>query len=133
MGDLDAGADAGNGSSGGTEDYFSAALLSRQQARDEAIEVLQTVLASESAKDEAKAEALADISRIALEIEKEANVETLIRAKGFEECVAVISGESASIIVKSSGELLSSHVAQIGEIVYEQTGILPTNVKILSK
>ncbi len=131
MGDLNAGADAGNENN--ADSYFTAAALSRQQARDEALEVLQTVLANESAKDEAKAEALADISRIALEIEKEANVETLIRAKGFEECVAVISGESASIIVKGDGELLSSHVAQIGEIVYEQTGILPVNVKILSK
>ena len=132
MGDLDAGADAGDNGSN-QDSYFSAAALSRQQARDEALEVLETVLASESAKDEAKAEALADISRIALEIEKEANIETLIRAKGFEECVAVISGESASIIVKGDGELLSSHVAQIGEIVYEQTGILPVNIKILSK
>ena len=131
MGDPSTDASADNAS--GTDSYFSAAALSRQQARDEALEVLATVLASESAKEEAKAEALADISRIALEIEKEANVETLIRAKGFKECVAVISGESASIIVKSEGELLSSHVAQIGEIVYEQTGILPVNVKILSK
>ena len=131
MGDLNAGADAGSSDSNDT--YFSAAVLSRQQARDEALEVLQTVLSNEDAQEETKAQALADISRIALEIEKESNIETLIRAKGFEECVAVISGDAASIIVKADGDLLSSHVAQIGEIVYEQTGILPVNVKILSK
>lgn len=131
MGDLDA--DAGAGTSEDADTYFSAAVLSRQQARDEALEVLQTVLSNEDALEETKAQALADISRIALEIEKESNVEALVRAKGFEECVAVISGESASIIVKADGELLSNHVAQIGEIVYEQTGILPANVKILSK
>jgi len=127
------GTGTGGSDTSADDTYFSSTLVSRQRARDEALEVLETVLASESAKDEAKAEALADISRIALEIEKEANIETLIRAKGFEECVAVISGESASIIVKGDGDLLSSHVAQIGEIVYEQTGILPVNVKILSK
>lgn len=132
MGDQSADAGAGDGADSG-DTYFSAAVLSRQQARDEALEVLQTVLSSEDALEETKEQALADISRIALEIEKESNIEALVRAKGFAECVAVISGENASIIVKNEGELLQNHVAQIGEIVYEQTGILPVNVKILSK
>ncbi len=132
MGDANTGADAsGGGNTGDT--YFSAAILSRTQARDEAIEVLQTVLASEDALEETKAQALADISRIALEIEKESNIETLVRAKGFSECVAVVNGDSASVIVKSEGELLQNQVAQINEIVYEQTGIHPANIKILAK
>ena len=53
-------------------------------------------------------------------------------AKGFEECVAIISGDNASIIVKSDG-LLPNEVAQITEIVYEQAGILPTNMNIVEK
>ena len=116
-----------------TDTYFAAAELSRDQARDEALAVLQTVLDSEDALEETKNQALSDISRIALEIEKEANIESLIRAKGFEDCIAVLSGDSASIIVKSDTELLQNHVAQISEIVYEQAGVLPTNVKILCK
>ncbi|MBE6567101.1 MAG: SpoIIIAH-like family protein [Ruminococcaceae bacterium] len=116
-----------------TDTYFSAALLSRDQARDEALAVLQTVLDSEDALEETKTQALTDISRIALEIEKEANIESLIRARGFEDCIAVLSGENASIIVKSETELLQNHVAQISEIVYEQAGVLPANVKIICK
>ena len=131
MGDPDT--DAGANASDPKDTYFSSAVLSRQQARDEALEVLQTVLSSEDALAETKNEALADISRIALEIEKESNIEALVKAKGFEECVAVISGDAASVIVRSDGELVQSQVAQIGEIVYEQTGILPVNVKILAK
>ena len=134
MGDANTGADAqGGGSVSSSESYFSAAQLSRQQARDEALEVLQTVLASADALEETKEQALSDISRIALEIEKESNVEALVRAKGYSECVAVINGESASVIVKSEGELVQSQVAQINEIVYEQTGIHPANIKILVK
>ena len=113
--------------------YFAATLLSRDQARDEALAVLQTVLESEDALEETKTQALSDISRIALEIEKEANIESLIRARGFEDCIAVLSGDSASIIVKSDTELLGNHVAQISEIVYEQSGVLPANVKIICK
>lgn len=116
-----------------TDAYFTAAALSRQQARDESLEVLQTVLASADALEETKTQALNDISRIAQQIEQESNVEALVKAKGFEECVAVINGESASVIVRSASALLQNQAAQIGEIVYEQTGILPANVKILCK
>ncbi len=116
-----------------TDTYFASALLSRDEARDEALAVLQSVLASEDALEETKTQALTDISRIALEIEKEANIESLIRARGFEDCIAVLSGDSASIIVKSDAELLQNHVAQISEIVYEQSGVLPSNIKIICK
>ena len=129
MGDANTGTDASV--SGDT--YFSAAQISRQQARDEALEVLQTVLSSNEATDSSKEQALTDISRIALEIEKESNIEALVRAKGFSECVAVINGEKASVIVKSAAELLPSQVAQITEIVYQQTGILPVNLNIIRK
>jgi len=129
----DASTDGGSGSSVSTDTYFSAAQLSRQQARDEALEVLQTVLSNSDALESTKEQALSDISRIALEIEKESNIEALVRAKGFSECVAVVNGDSASVIVKSEGDLLQNQVAQINEIVYEQTGILPANIKILSK
>ena len=116
-----------------TDAYFASAELSRDQARDEALAVLQSVLDSADAKEEAKAQALTDISRIALEIEKEANIESLVRARGFEDCIAVLSGDTASIIVKADTELLQTHVAQISEIVYEASGVLPANIKIICK
>lgn len=112
--------------------YFSQTALSRQQARDEALEVLQTVAKSENAEPEAIQSALDDIAQIAKDIENESNIETLIQAKGFEECIAVISEDKATIIVQSEG-LLASEIAQINEIVYEQAGILPTNLKIIEK
>ena len=123
----------GTNDAGTTDTYFSSALLSRDQARDEALAVLQTVVDNDASTEESRTQALADISRIALEIEKEANIESLIRARGFEDCIAVLSGDSASVIVKSENELLASHVAQISEIVYEQSGVHPTNVKIICK
>lgn len=118
----------------GDEDdaYFAATQVSRQRARDEAMEVLRAVVDSEVAVETVKGQALSDISRIALDIEREANIETLITSKGFEQCVAVVNGESANIIVKSDG-LLPNEIAQINEIVYEQAGILPANVKIIEK
>lgn len=113
-------------------DYFAAISLQRQQARDEAMEVLASVAGNESALEEAKQAALDDMNRLALDIEKEANIETLVQSKGFEQCVAVISGDKCNVIVESSG-LLPGEAAQISEIVYEQAGIIPENLKIIEK
>ena len=112
--------------------YFSATLVSRQKARDEALEVLQSVVDNVEASETVKNEALAGISAIADEIQKEANIESLITAKGFEKCVAVLNGDQASIIVKAES-LQPAQIAQINAIVYEQTGIAPTGVTIINK
>lgn len=113
------------------DSYFASAQLSRQQARDQAIAVLQNVV-SNSTDEVSREQANADISRIASEIQTEAAIETLIKSKGFEECVAVISEGSASVIVRSDG-LLPNELSQIKEIVWEQAGIDPLNIKIIEK
>ena len=122
---LDTGAD-------GTNDYFAAALLTRQQSRDEAIDVLTLVSSSADADEATRAEAQAKISAIATDIQNEANIETLVKAKGFEECVAVIGDGTVSVIVKAES-LQAKETAQILSIVYETTGIAPENVSIINK
>ena len=112
--------------------YFSSVQVNRQRTRDEAIEVLQSVVDNAASTETAKNEALAQIGRLADIMEAEANIETLIVAKGFEECVAVISDGSVSIVVKSDG-LIPAQISQINEIVYEQAGIKPANVKIIER
>ena len=112
--------------------YFSATQVSRQRARDEAREVLQAVVENVDATEAMKNEALAEIAVIADEIQKEANIESLITAKGFEACVAVINNDAASIVVKAD-DLQAAQIAQINAIVYEQAGILPSAVTIIKK
>lgn len=112
--------------------YFSSVLVSRQKSRDESMEVWQSVVDNKSSTETAKTEALTEINNLAKIMEKETNIETLIKAKGFEECVAVISGEKVSVVVKSE-ELIPSQISQINEIVYDQTGILPVNINITSR
>ena len=80
----------------------------------------------------AKEEALAEINKMAKVMEAEANIETLVVAKGFAECVAVISGDGASIVVRGD-DLQAAQISQINEIVYEQSGILPVNIKIIQR
>ncbi len=112
--------------------YFSSVQVNRQRTRDEALEVLQGVVDNEQSSATAKEEALAEINKLAKVMEAESNIETLVIAKGFSECVAVISDDSANVVVKSEG-LQASQIAQINEIVYEQAGILPVNIKIIQR
>ena len=112
--------------------YFSATQVSRQRARDEALEVLQAVVDNVDATEAAKTEALAGIAAIADEIQKEANIESLITSKGFEKCVAVLNGDTATIVV-SADTLQPADLAQINAIVYEQTGIVPSGITIVNK
>lgn len=114
------------------ENYFTSTALDRQEARDEAIDVLKLVTENEESSEEARAEAADRISQIAVDIQNEANIETLVKAKGFEECVAVISEDSVSVIV-SAETLQAAETAQILSIVYETTGISPDKVSIIKK
>ncbi len=120
---------------GGTadgENYFTAAALSRQESRDEALDVLKQINESDESSEEAKADAAKRISQIAVDIQNENNIETLVKAKGFEECVAIISESAVSVIVKAD-DFQAADAAQILAIVYDTTGINPENVSIINK
>ncbi len=112
--------------------YFASTQVSRDRARDEALAVLQNVVDSADADSAEKAQALEDISTMAANIEAEANIEAMVMAKGFEQCVAIINDGMCTVVVMTEG-LLSNQISQINEIVYEQTGIKPVNIKYIEK
>lgn len=124
----------GTDASGGSDSYFSTVQVSRQRARDEALEVLQAVIDNANATDEVKAEAVAEVNKIADEMKQEANIEAMVVSKGFEKCVAVISEGTASVVVKcENGQLTPAQLAQINTVVYEFTNIEPVNITVIGK
>ena len=112
--------------------YFASTQVSRDRAREEALAVLQSVVDSADSNSAEKAQALEDIATIANNIEAEANIEAMVMAKGFEQCIAIINDGMCTVVVMTDG-LLASHMSQINEIVYEQAGIKPVNVKYIQK
>ena len=116
----------------GGESYFTMTEMNRQQNRDEAMEVLQTIVDSTGATQEDKDAATQNIKIIADNIQAEGNIESLVSSKGFEECVAVLGEDSATVVVKSDG-LLDNEITQIQEIVYSEAGVLPENLHIIEK
>lgn len=113
-------------------DFFASALLNREQTRDESIEVLNQLANNPDALPDTKEDALNAIAQLVEDMNAEANIETLVKAKGFEECVAIVSDDSCTVIV-SSGGLNAAETAMILEIVCQQTSAQPENVKIIGK
>ena len=113
-------------------EYFAQVRLNRQQARDEASETLSLVSETEGASQETIDEALAQITQIAQWTAKEAEIESLIMAKGFPECVAYISDNGITITVQSSENGLSSAaVARITDVVTTETDFTAEQLTIV--
>ena len=119
------------GTTGGGS-YFDSARLNRQQARDSALAILQDSIANESADEtmkEANGEAIQTLASYTV---SEAQIENLVTAKGYTDCVAFIGDESVSVVVSArEGGLTDADVAKITEIVTDETGMEASQVKII--
>lgn len=113
-----------------TSDYFTTAKKEREDARNEACETIEETLKNTKVSDEDKASALAKIEEIGSRMENEANVEALLKAKGFEKTLVIISDSGVSVVVSSKG-LTSAQTLQIQDVVTSETGIALANIKII--
>ena len=108
-------------------DYFAASRLTREQARDEAVSTLKELSESEEADQTAKDEVAAQISALA-----EANIESLIRAKGYEDAVVMIGDDSVNAVVAPpEGGLQAEDVTVIKDIIISETGMSAGQIKIV--
>ena len=100
-------------------DYFAAVRLSRQEARDSAVTLLQETMAYDNE----------DSSQVSAELEElvntalcEAQIESLVIAKGYTDCVAYIANDAISVAVAApEGGLQQPDVAVIADIVVNQS------------
>ena len=114
-----------------SEDSFAEIRLSRQGARDAAIETLQETIAYAEGDDSATttSQQLEGIVETSL---SEAQIESLIVAKGYEDCVAYMTDDGISIAVAAPEEgLKDSDVALISDIVTSQTDYGLSDIRII--
>ena len=115
-----------------TSGYFASARLNRQQARSSALELLQRAAADEGADQAMIDEANASIQTMADATVTEAQIENLITAKGYTDCVAFLGEDSISVVVSAlDNGMTDADAARIGEIVMEQTGLKADQIKII--
>ena len=111
-------------------DYFAAVRLSRQEARDSAVTLLQEAMAYNNEAEEVQSnEQLELIVQTAL---CEAQIESLVIAKGYADCVAYMSDDGISVAVASpEGGLQQTDVAVIADIVITQSGLKMDKIRVV--
>lgn len=113
-------------------EYFSSARVDRQKARDESLEKLQAVVDSSTESEEAKKEATEKIAKISDIINIENKIETLVTAKGVNNCLAVINENANKVdIIVDVEELTDTVILQIKEIATGQLGCSYEDVTII--
>ena len=110
-------------------DYFAAVRLSRQEARDSAIALLQEAMAYDTDTEQESSAELESIVQVAL---SEAQIESLVIAKGYSDCVAYMSDDGISVAVAAPAEgLAQEDVALITDIITTQSSYEIDDIRIV--
>lgn len=114
------------------KDYFASARLTRQQARDSALSLLKEASENESVDESTANEAAKSIQTLAAYTLAEAQIENMITAKGYTDCVVFMADDGVSVVV-SAGEdgLQTEDIAKITDIVKQETELTADCIKIL--
>ncbi|MBQ9166283.1 MAG: SpoIIIAH-like family protein [Oscillospiraceae bacterium] len=114
------------------EDYFATARISREEARSSALDILQETVDDPEASEEAVSAAADSITAMASATLAESQIESLVTAKGYPECVAFIGDNSVSVVVSTeTGTLEGADVAKITDIVMGETEFAASAVKVV--
>lgn len=113
-------------------DYFAMARLTRQQSRDEALNLLQLAISSEAASQETIDTAMSEISAMATCSLLEAQIENVLLAKEFVECVVFISDGGVTVAVPAPLEGLSeAAVARITDVITSETEFTAQQIRVI--
>ena len=122
----------GQGMEAAASEYFAEARLTRQVSRDEALQLLQTAATAETASQETIDSAMNAISAMATCSMKESQIENLLIAKDFADCVVYIGNDSITVAVPAPAEGLSEEaVARITDIICNETEYQAAQLSII--
>ncbi|MBQ7144461.1 MAG: SpoIIIAH-like family protein [Oscillospiraceae bacterium] len=112
--------------------YFASARLTRQQSRDKALSLLETAAAGEGASQETIDAAMDSIAAMATWSMQETQIENLLLAKDFSDCVVYLSAEGVTVAVPAPVEGLSeAAVARITDTITTETGLSASQLRII--
>lgn len=116
----------------GSDQYFEQARLSRTKTRDEALDTMQQALKNASLSEEEKSAVTQTLTSALNSITVESDIENLVKAKGFADCVAFIDGERVSLTVKTGSEgLTTGEVAQLRDIILGKMEVKAQDISIV--
>lgn len=114
----------------GTDEYFAQMRLSRQTARDDAIMILQETISYAEGED--TSETSRKLEGIVADALAESEIESMVIAKGYQDCVAYISDEGIALAVAAPAEgLTQNDVSLLADIVMGQTDFSLSDIRVI--
>lgn len=112
--------------------FFEEARLKRTKAHDEAMDSIQKALKSASLSAEEKKEYTSQLTGNLADLNVENEIETLVKAKGFADCLCFLQSGRADLTVMTSGDALTAaQVAQIRDIVLSKSSVTAQNITVV--
>ena len=112
--------------------FFEQARLKREKSHDEAMDTIQKSLRSAALTEEDKKAYAAQMKQNLEDLNAENEIETLVRAKGFADCLCFLQPGRADLTVMTSGDgLTAAQVAQIRDIVLSKTQLSAQNITVV--
>ena len=112
--------------------FFEEARLKRTKAHDEAMDSIQKALKSASLSTEEKKEHTSQLTGNLADLNAENEIETLVKAKGFADCLCFLQSGRADLTVMTSGDALTAaQVAQIRDIVLSKSSVTAQNITVV--
>jgi len=112
--------------------YFANARLTRQQSRDAALGLLESAAASEGASQETISSAMDSITVMASWSMTEAQIENLLLAKEFDDCVVYMRGDGITVAVPAPVDGLSeASVARITDVILSETDFAMSQINLI--
>ncbi|MEG0978782.1 MAG: SpoIIIAH-like family protein [Oscillospiraceae bacterium] len=112
------------------KEYFAQSKLNRNTAHDKSLETLNSVIGNKNSSKSAVDAASAELTKLADTIKKEADIENLIKAKISGDCIVILNGTKAEVIVQKD-TLNDNVIIQIKEIIINQCDITADNITII--
>ncbi len=110
-------------------DYYEVFRADRETERKEEVDWLDAIILNEDTDAETLADAQQQKLVIVDSMEKERNIENLIKAKGFDDAAVMVTEDSVNVVIKAE-QIDAKQAAQILDIVYSETEMDAQNVKI---
>jgi len=115
------------------DSYFVSARLEKERAYGEQIDIQEGLLYSTESNEAVKTAAQNEINNITNKLAKEMTVENLIKAKGFDDALAIINEDNVNVVVDCKEDLNVASVAQIQSIIQTEVGTPVENIRIIQK
>ena len=109
--------------------YMAQARLNREQIRSKNKETLLEVINNNDISEGEKKKAVKSMVKLTELNEKENTIETLLKAKGFDDIVVTISDKQADVII-SEKEVDDAKRAQIEDVIKRKAGVSVDNITI---